>query len=49
MIYKVLEVKNMRLAEEKMNEMAKYGWEVVTVTYWQSSVYRLIITFKKEN
>ena len=31
--YKVLEVKKKK-AERVMNEMAREGWEVVSVNYW---------------
>ena len=32
-----------------MNEMARDGWTVKTVTFWETAMaYRLVITFEKE-
>lgn len=45
--YKVVEVKK-NLAEKTMNDMAKEGWEVVSVTYWSYWHISLLITFVKE-
>ncbi|MGI6157790.1 MAG: DUF4177 domain-containing protein [Saccharofermentanales bacterium] len=44
--YKVVEVKK-KDAEDVMNEMARQGWEVVDVTYWNKWNVCLIITFSK--
>ena len=33
--YKVMETSKKK-AEQLMNEMAKQGWEVVSVTYWNN-------------
>jgi len=35
-------------AETLMNDMAKQGWEVVSVTYWNAWRICLLITFCKE-
>ncbi len=45
--YKIIEVKKNE-AEETMNEMAKKGWEVVSVNYWNMWKVTLMITFAKE-
>lgn len=45
--YRVLDVKKSK-AEKTMNDMAKDGWEVVTVTYWSFWKVSLIITFSKD-
>lgn len=45
--YKIIEVKKNE-AEETMNEMAKKGWEVVSVNYWSMWKVSLMITFAKE-
>ena len=46
--YKVVEAKNAKAAEAVMNEMARDGWEVVSVTYWTYWTTRLVITFTRE-
>ncbi len=45
--YKVVETSK-KNAEKVMNDMAKLGWDVVCVTYWQNFNVSLIITFSKE-
>jgi hypothetical protein len=45
--YKILEVKK-KEAEKVMNDMAKEGWEVVSVNYWNAWKISLMITFSKE-
>jgi len=45
--YKIIEVKKNE-AEETMNQMAKEGWEVVSVNYWSMWKVTLMITFAKE-
>lgn len=45
--YKVVEAPKRR-AEQIMNEMARDGWEVVSVTYWNGWKLCLLITFCKE-
>ena len=37
-----------RKAEQLMNDMAKQGWEVVSVTYWNNFTLCLLITFVRE-
>lgn len=44
--YKVIETKKNQ-AEQLMNEMAKQGWEVVSMTYWNGWKVSLLITFSK--
>ncbi len=45
--YKILDVgKNQ--AEKLMNDMAKDGWEVVSVNYWSFWKCCLMITFVRE-
>ena len=47
--YKVLSVKNPKDAEAQMNEMARQGWEVKAVTFWETAMsYQLVITFERE-
>lgn len=47
--YKVLSVKSTKEAENQMNEMAKQGWEVKAVTFWETAMsYQLVITFERE-
>ena len=45
--YKVVETTKGK-AEKLMNDMAKQGWEVVSVTYWSMWKIGLLITFSKE-
>ncbi len=45
--YKIVDVKK-RDAEKVMNEMARDGWEVVSVTYWSYWWVSLLITFVRE-
>lgn len=47
--YKVLEAKNKEQAETLMNEMARKGWEVVSLSYWNKWKLCLLITFAKES
>lgn len=35
-------------AEALMNQMAREGWEVVSVTYWNGWKLCLLITFSRE-
>lgn len=44
--YKVIKTRKAR-AEYHMNEMAKQGWEVVSVTYWNMWLPCLLITFSR--
>ena len=44
--YKVVKTRR-RKAEYLMNEMAKQGWEVVSVNYWISCFPCLLITFSR--
>ncbi len=46
--YKILDVKKDQ-AEKMMNDMAKDGWEVVSVNYWNSWKLCLMITFVRES
>lgn len=46
--YKIEKAKNMKIAEEIMNDYAKKGWRVVSVTYWTEWSVYLIITFERE-
>ena len=45
--YKVVETTKGK-AEKLMNDMAKQGWEVISVTYWSMWKICLLITFSKE-
>ena len=45
--YKVLETSK-KNAEKLMNDMAKRGWEVVSVTYWSMWTIGLLITFSRD-
>jgi len=45
--YKVIETSKGK-AEKLMNEMAKQGWEVVSMTYWNAWKISLLITFSKD-
>ena len=45
--YKVIE-SSKKKAEQLMNDMAKQGWEVVSVTYWNNFTLCLLITFVRE-
>lgn len=45
--YKVLETTK-KNAEKLMNDMAKQGWEVVSVTYWSMWTIGLLITFSRD-
>ncbi len=45
--YKVIKTSK-RLAEYRMNEMAKQGWEVVSVTYWITWWPYLLITLSRD-
>ena len=46
--YKVIEAKNTKDAEEKMNQYAAEGWRVISNTYWVNFKTVLIITFERE-
>lgn len=51
--YKIIEIKKEKTlenAQKIMNQMAKEGWEVVSVTYdaWSSLNLQLLITFSME-
>ena len=45
--YKVVESSKGN-AEKIMNDMARQGWEVVSVTYWSCWKISLLITFSRE-
>ena len=45
--YKIVEAKK-KNAEQIMNDMAKQGWEVVSLTYWSMWNVCLLITFSRE-
>ena len=45
--YKVLETSK-KNAEKLMNDMAKQGWEVVSVTCWSMWTIGLLITFSRD-
>ena len=45
--YKVLETTK-KNAEKLMIDMAKQGWEVVSVTYWSMWTIGLLITFSRD-
>ncbi len=45
--YKVVEA-FVDQAEDLMNQMAKEGWEVVSVTDWKTFVLKLLIVFARE-
>ena len=46
--YKVVTVKTPEEAEIEMNKQAQDGWEVKTVTHWETAmVHRLVITFER--
>lgn len=45
--YRIVEVSK-RKAEQVMNDMAKQGWEVVSVAYWNAWKICLLITFSRE-
>ncbi len=45
--YKVVPT-TLKKMEAMMNEMAREGWEVVTVTYYSSFTTDLVVTFEKE-
>ena len=47
--YAVRTAKTPEDAEAQMNEMAREGWTVKAVTFWETAMaYRLVITFEKE-
>ncbi|MBQ9492544.1 MAG: hypothetical protein IJR54_02250 [Oscillibacter sp.] len=46
--YRVAEAKNGKAAEKLMNEMARDGWEVVSVTYWSYWKTCLLVTFARK-
>ena len=46
--YKVMEAPCAEREEYLMNEMAKEGWEVVSVTCWEGFSRYLLITLSKE-
>ena len=45
--YKIVETKK-KNAQQTMNDMAKQGWEVVSLTYWSYWSVSLLITFSRE-
>jgi len=45
--YKVVEVSKKK-AEQTMNDMARQGWEVVSMSYWSGWKLCLLITFSRE-
>ena len=46
--YKVVKASE-KDAERVMNDMARLGWEVVTVTYWSYWWVHVLITFVKDS
>ena len=48
--YKVLTAKTPEDAELMMNDMARQGWIVTAMTYWQTigALRRLLITFERD-
>ena len=46
--YKVKFVADREDAEEMMNDMAREGWRVTDVTYWNRWTVGLMITFERE-
>ena len=46
--YKVVEVDKKKDVEKVMNDMAKQGWEVVSVNFWSCWKISLMITFVRE-
>ena len=46
--YRVIKAKNEQDAERIMNDMARQGWEVVTVTFWHYVGAHVLITFTRE-
>ncbi len=46
--YKVVEVNKKKDVEKVMNDMAKQGWEVVSVNFWSYWKVSLMITFARE-
>ena len=44
--YKIIETTKNK-AEEVMNDMAKLGWEVVSVNFWNMWEVSLMITFSR--
>lgn len=46
--YKVLGAKDIKQAEEKMNEMAREGWEVVDVSFYYGLKITVMITFARD-
>lgn len=46
--YRILKAKDENAAELLMNQMARDGWEVVSVTYWSYWRVCLLITFVRE-
>ena len=46
--YKLIGAKSIQQAEEKMNEMAQQGWEVVNTSYYYGMKIVIVITFSRE-
>ena len=48
--YKVLTVKTPEEAETMMNEMARQGWTVKAMTYWETTgmLRRLLVTVERD-
>ena len=46
--YKVELAKNVKVAEEVMNTLAKEGWKVISTAYWYNWKTGLSITFERE-
>lgn len=46
--YKVVEVDKKKEVEKVMNDMAKQGWEVVSVNFWSKWKVSLMVTFSRE-
>ncbi len=45
--YKIVETSKKK-AEKTMNDMARQGWRVVSMTYWSYWTTTLLITFERD-
>lgn len=45
--YKIVETQKSK-AEQTMNDMAKKGWEVVSMSFWSKWKVSLLITFSRD-
>ena len=46
--YKVFGAKSLQKAEDKMNEMAQEGWEVIDTCYFYGLQVCVMVTFARE-